>query len=568
MAPPAENAPLADRVRDLGFTPKFRDLAALFPIIGDDDEDLARSAERAVLRIDPQHRVRVIHAVIQRADVATRPERGRLTKLVGELVVALDRETKGSREPNEGEDASRGALRWLSERLSDADIKTRRTAARALGKLNFRARPDAIDERSHVEEALLNAWESNESDDDRRAFAEALGKLGSKRARERIAALEENPKSLGKSARRASIMIDREASREDLGAIDRSRAPARPLRIRFHARRGLEPVVSEELGSAWKEQVLSAGVVDTWLDRSLAEAVNVRTATHVGFPVAEAKITTDLAATIAEALLSSEAEAIFRTFTKTTGAIRFRLAFLDGKRRTNVAWRCAEIVREKTSFLVNDPTESTWEVVIEESRDRVAIELVPRGFDDVRFAYRTGLVPASSHPTLAAAIARFVPWSANDVVWDPFVGAGAELVERARLGPYAGLHGTDIDDRALEASRTNLHHAHIRDTVLVHADALTYAPPKVSVILSNPPMGRRVQRGTHTDLLAHFAVHAAKVLEPGGALVWALPEPHKVHDLAVRAGLTLERSLVVDMGGFPAHLCAYRKRRARVVRLA
>ena len=32
----------------------------------------------------------------------------------------------------------------------------------------------------------------------------------------------------------------------------------------------------------------------------------------------------------------------------------------------------------------------------------------------------------------------------NDLVWDPFVGSGTELCERALLGPYRALVGSDL----------------------------------------------------------------------------------------------------------------------------
>ena len=75
--------------------------------------------------------------------------------------------------------------------------------------------------------------------------------------------------------------------------------------------------------------------------------------------------------------------------------------------------------------------------VVREKGQRATVELWPRGLPDPRFAYRVAHVPASSHPTLAAALARVAGARPDDVVWDPFVGAATELVERARLGPDA-----------------------------------------------------------------------------------------------------------------------------------
>jgi 23S rRNA G2445 N2-methylase RlmL len=270
----------------------------------------------------------------------------------------------------------------------------------------------------------------------------------------------------------------------------------------------------------------------------------------------------ELAEAIVRALTDPRALAILRAFTE-GGPIRFRLAWTRGGHRRALAWRCAELVAAATKELVNDPTASTWEVVVDDHEDRVAIELVPRGFADDRFAYRTATVPASSHPTLAAALVRLVPPRPDDVVWDPFAGAGAELVERARLGPYRSLTGTDLESDAIAAARVNLAAAGVSDASLVVADALTFDPGRVTLIVTNPPMGRRVQRGKHAELLERFAERAGRLLAPGGALVWAAPDPTRLHARAARAGLVLERSFTVDMGGFPAELSVHRKGRSR-----
>lgn len=550
---PRANAGLEARVADLGFTPKFRDLPELLALASADDDKLARAASRAVLRIDAQHLERVARTVVDHVTNAVRPARGRLTRLLGEVLVARPDDASFGRE----------GRAWLASALADGDPKTRRAAARALGKIATTCKPSEA-ERAGVEAALLEAWKRADGDDDRRAFAEALGKLGSKKARELFAASgagARDPKLDARTAR-AAVMIDRAEAREHLGTIDTSRAPAKPIALRFRTRPGLEGIVADEadeLGDTFRAHVTGPGVVDTRLARPLRDATSVRTALHVALPLAPIARSGDLAEDIATSLTSPEAVEIFRTFTETTKAVRFRLAFADGKRRAHVAWQVAERVRARTGDLVNDPTASTWEAVVDVSASHVHVELVPRGFDDDRFDYRRAVVPASSHPVLAAALARIAPRSDHDVVWDPFVGAGAELVERARLGPYAALHGTDRDPKALDAARTNLQYARIERVTLTQADALDFAPPSVTVIVTNPPMGRRVQRGAHADLLERFVAHAFRVLVPGGALVWAVPEARKIHAHAEREGFSIEHATAVDMGGFPADVCVYRK---------
>jgi hypothetical protein len=74
-------------------------------------------------------------------------------------------------------------------------------------------------------------------------------------------------------------------------------------------------------------------------------------------------------------------------------------------------------------------------------------------------------------------------------------------------------------------------------------------------------MGRRIQRGTHADLLERFVERAAAVLEPGGHLVWTVPEAKKIEAKARRVGLSLQRSWTIDMGGFQADLAVYKMER-------
>jgi 23S rRNA G2445 N2-methylase RlmL len=517
---------MAARLSNPGYTPAIRELAALLDVIAnEEDEKLATNAERAILRIDERHRARVVDAAVAKVRDAQRPGRGRLTRLLGRL-------------------GGQAAIQWLEGALADADLKTRRQAARALGK---------VAPTPEIERALVTAWDQASSDDDRRVLAEALGKVGGEAARAR---LHES------GFARATLMLDRKEARAAPGAVDTTRAMPKDVTVRFHARAGLEEIVALEIGDAWRPRVVGGGVVEAKLRGPLSRATAVRTAIEVGFPLAPVALSEDLAATIVGAITAPAAMAILRAYSRTEpGApIRFRVAFAHGGHRRAVAWRVAELVRGATSELVNDPRASTWEVLVDDDAKgrTVGIELLPRGFTDDRFVYRQEQVAASSHPTIAAAIALVAPRSTHDVVWDPFVGAGAELVERAYLGPYARLLGTDTDARAAAAARANLSRASVANATIEVTDACTYTPRGVTLILTNPPMGRRLHRGSHRELLERFVRHAAKILAPGGALVWTAPDV-RVRALAVAAGLALDRSWTVDMGGFTAELCVHRK---------
>lgn len=546
------SASLASRLADPGFTPSVKLLPELIQLLGAEDEAVAKAAERAILRIEAQYAARIAKETLAAIAPATRPLRGRLAHLLGRLA-------------QDGRDTDGAIAGWLTAALEDEDPKTRRAAARGLGKLPKDQRTEAM------EAALASAFDRATNEDDKRAIGVALGKTGSDAAGQRLAGLD-----LG----RASLIVERELARKSPGAIDLDKSLGdRRARVWFHTRSGLEDVLAEELVADTpfaRPRFVAPGIVEADLeqDTSLRDALLARTSTHLGFPLAPTS-GSDIAAAIVERICSDEALAIFRVFTRVGegGAIRFRLHFARGGHRRSVVWRVAELVRSKMPELVNDPKESTWEVVVHDQAGagaettQIKIELVPRGFADDRFAYREDLVPASSHPVIAAALARVAfrvsGSSDDDVVWDPFVGAGAELVERARLGPYRHVYGTDIDPKAVAFARSNLERAGVSRATITVADATTYVPDKpANVVITNPPMGRRVERGGHADLLERFLSHARRrddVLVKGGAIVWLLPQPDRMRSHAEAEGFETARAFAVDMGGFSAELTIFVK---------
>jgi tRNA G10 N-methylase Trm11 len=150
-----------------------------------------------------------------------------------------------------------------------------------------------------------------------------------------------------------------------------------------------------------------------------------------------------------------------------------------------------------------------------------------------------------------------------EIVWDPFCGSGLELIERARLGSVQTVYGTDINPDAIAVCRANFIAARVKDVRLKLAccDFRDYAkveglgPQSVTLIITNPPMGKRVRvpdlRGLFKDL---FAV-AAAVLKPGGRLIFANPLRIEPQD----PSLKLRYRKVVDLGGFNCRLEMYLK---------
>jgi predicted RNA methylase len=517
---------LGQCVQDPGFTPSARDMGGLLDLLG--DEAMSKAAEKAIARVGPA----AYPAVLRRLEVAAPPLRPRLVRLVGRLV---------SRGWQDGIDV-------LVTALGDESPKARRNAAIALGQV--RSDP--------VESALLAAWDLDPRPEMRRSVAAALGKIGTERSlpllREASAAPEGE---LARIAARSVLMVDRTASRGEGGRIDSTRAPQDRTRVLVLARRGLEDLVALELSDRAglsDVRVLGPGRVAVMLSGPLDTLFQARTMLGVRFslPPEWVRDGDTASAAIARIVLSEAARGVFDAWT--VGPMRYRIAWADAGHRRASTWEAARLISQREPRYVNDPTLSTWELVVAQNARRIDVSLVPRALRDPRFSWREADVPAASHPTLAAALARVAGARPDDVVWDPFVGSGGELVERALLGPYRRLLGSDVDPRALDAARKNLSAAGL-DARLEVGDALSVAPEGVTLIVTNPPMGRRSSRsGALASTLTRFVAHAASVLRRNGRLVWMAPWPAKARAAGREVGLELLSARVVDMGGFDVEL--------------
>jgi 23S rRNA G2445 N2-methylase RlmL len=515
---------LVDRVQDPGFTPRLREIDGLVDLLG--DAGLAKAAARAIGRLGPA----ALEPLRARLEGARPPLRAHIVKTIGRLAP----------EPS--------AVGVLLAALDDADPKTRRNAAIALGHV---ARPD-------VEDALLAAWDRDPTPPMRRTIAASLGKIGSARSLSVLrVAMQSEDAELVRIADRARAMVERTASRGARGRVDPARSVARPVPILALSRRGLEDLLAEELAdvaAVVETRVDGPGRVRARLAGSIDALFAARTMLSFRFPLpSEPRVGGEaLSETIARAATSAAAREIFSTWTE--GAVRYRIAWAEGGHQRASIWEASRAIAARAPELVNDPTESTWEIVVGRGDHAVDVAIVPGSLVDPRFAWRQGDVPAASHPTVAAALARVAGVREDDVVWDPFVGSGAELVERALLGPTRALFGSDIDPRALETARGNLAAAGL-EARLEQQGALDPAPREVTLIVTNPPMGRRASRGAGLDeQLDRFVAHAAAALVPRGRLVWMAPWPQRSRAAARHAGLTLDWARMVDMGGFDAEL--------------
>lgn len=536
---------LASRILDRGFTPAQQDVEGLFVLLGSPDREQGRLAGRALARLGPP----ALAAARVRFPAAGPPLRARLCELIATVGADTGDEEVGA---------------WLLACLADPEGATRRRAAAQLGK-----HAEVWASTKHaVEPALLGAWEATRDPADRRALAEALGKQGGAASQRSLAHLHD-PRSaadalLGQRTARAQRQIEQRTLRHTPTRLRLEAALPAHTPVLLHVRAGLEPVLLEELAAlplrAPPRQV-GPGRVRVHAER-LADLYRARTFLHLGFPLPPMQ--GDPVAAVGEALTADATGVLLRTLTE--GPVRYRLDWGRTALGRTATQAVARQVQQQIPWLVNDATQAPWEVVVHLAGERVHVELWPRRSEgrsvDDRFAYRRVTMPASSHPTVAAALVRVAGHRDHDVVWDPFAGTGVELVERGLAGAYRCLYGSDLDPEAVDACRRNLAAAGLAEAEVVQADARRYTPPRPpTLIITNPPFGQRVvvHEGVG-DLLAAVFSHAARCLAPRGRMVFVTPRVSVTARALSEAGLVRLRHLPVDLGGFAAHLELWEKR--------
>ena len=431
---------------------------------------------------------------------------------------------------------------WLRSLLQDPDEKIRRYAMAALPKIGA---------ESADEEALINLLrKANPPEREKKFLARALDKIGGK------ATLEIADELPGQTALKVKASVAREESPSEI-RVDQVVDVFSGLRIHLRGRRGLEGFVRKELESTMPARRLfvvgssQPGLVEIAPlgPFRLSDLLTLRCFGTLGFVLGT--IPKPDSAEIASLITAPPARALLQKLTK--GAIRYRLEFPSLGHQRGLVRDIANRAYALCPDLLNDARGAPWAVEIHPHRGRFTVELRPRFSPDPRFAYRRLDVPAASHPPLAACMGHLAGNSGHDVVWDPFCGSGLELIERGFLGGVRKLLGSDRSAAAIDVAECNLAASGLRmASEFFHGDFrnTNLAPSSISQIISNPPMGRRVPIPDLEGLIHDLFDIAARVLQPGGVLVFANPLSSRPSD----ARLKLDTTQRIDLGGFDVHL--------------
>ena len=347
--------------------------------------------------------------------------------------------------------------------------------------------------------------------------------------------------------------------------------PIRPslpsLRIALRCRTGLEAILSREIQETkapFRMSEIQPGLllVAPQSTFHLHNLYNLRTFSTASFLLGTLPKGREIAEPLAHIIASPLSRQLGQTLTQ--GPFRYRLEFISRGHQRSLILQTAERVYDLCPDLLNDSRQAPWAIEVHPGPSGDTVELRPRLTPDPRFPYRQQDVPAASHPPLAAAMARLAGPYPGEFVWDPFCGSGLELIERARLGPIARVLGTDLSPAAIQAAQTNWRAARISGVraEFVQKDFRNFlqlpgcTPGSVTLLITNPPLGKRVPIPNLRALLQELLNLASVALQPGGRMVWI--NPVKIKPTSPK--LQIEFQQTVDLGGFACRLELLRQR--------
>lgn len=449
---------------------------------------------------------------------------------------------------------------WLRNLLKDPDEKVRRYAMNALPK---------VEPGPEEESAILELLRASTSPREQTTVQEILSIIGSGTTLQALAShTTSTPAHLVQRVKASVARTTQESSIR----MDRPLSNIPGLRVHLRGRHGLETILKGEVEefnrsrALFRTGMVFPGIVELHPAARFAldDLYSLRCFSSVGFVLGQVNDTRDDEArieAIARTASSPLALQILRSLTQ--GPIRYRLEFHGDWQRKQWVQRIADRIYALCPELLNDPHQAPWTLHVYPQRTGLSLELSPKVLPDPRLLYRLEDIPAASHPPLAASLARVSGRLPNERVWDPFCGSGLELVERCLLGGVKEVYGSDLSPEAIAIAEANFAAANLRG-VIAHFGCADFRevpqlariePNSLTLVVTNPPMGRRIQVGSLRGLIRDLLQVSAEVLCPGGRLIF--PNPLRLEN--PHPDLRLQYRQTVDMGGFECAIEKYVK---------
>ena len=175
--------------------------------------------------------------------------------------------------------------------------------------------------------------------------------------------------------------------------------------------------------------------------------------------------------------------------------------------------------------------------------------------------YKVAHLAGSLRPSVAASLGWLTEPAAEDTVLDPFCGTGTVLIERAHLGRYQMLLGSDNDPIALRAAGENIGPRY--KPLELHpwdATAIPLAAGSVDKVVTNLPWGmRHGSHGENRRLYPQVIKEFRRLVRPGGLIVMLTAETRLMGELMTRGVFRAERVVRIAVLGAPAAIYVCRQ---------
>lgn len=198
------------------------------------------------------------------------------------------------------------------------------------------------------------------------------------------------------------------------------------------------------------------------------------------------------------------------------------------------------------------PGTLSFRVTLEDGRALLSLRVLDAPLH--RRSYKNASTPGTTHPPLAAAIARLADIDPGSRVYDPCCGVGTIPIEARSVAPDARYLGTERDAKLPAEARANAAAAGSTGAAIgwsvADAGRMPVGHGLVDRVVSNPPWDRQVTaRGVLAGRPARFYHEVHRVLSPSGRAVLLLHEPDDHLKLAEKAGLRPRGIIPVSLFG-------------------
>lgn len=433
------------------------------------------------------------------------------------------------------------ALLWLREQLTQSsDVRTRKGFIQATGAA---LQSENLTEKLAFIEALIAAAKRNDLEpSESKALADALSKSADPRALDLIQILLS--KSGKTSGGKEALILERDLARgQETDAVQvttESLSNSAPVVVWFIP--GVDQIAKKQLLFAGS-QSLRSGVLFLEEGINLAGLKENRLWKDIGIVLGVVAASEDISKVVTTSHEKLRGPLCGLNVTLPV-RVRYGRSGRDGR---GDVWKFADDLSRAKAGVISDGRKPHWDIQLEVCGAKTLVIAVPQSLVDERWKWRQATVEGASQSTLAAALVHFAGVKGSASVWDPFCGAGTELMEaHIQSKGAAKLTGTDLDAHALklaEDAATSLGAV----AKFLHVDALA-VDERFDVIVTNPPFGMRTSRGEARDLLQRFFVNVRSRLNPGGRFVLLSHAPASTAAWARTYGLKIVETIPVMLG--------------------